>query len=39
MEILFVQLGMYPQKVTIGTELKDFQDAVGGNYCGKLSFR
>lgn len=30
MEILLVQPGMYPQKVTIGTELKDFQDAVGG---------
>ena len=28
MEILLVQPGMYPQKVTIGTELKDFQDAV-----------
>ena len=30
MEILLVQPGMYPQKATIGTELKDFQDAVGG---------
>lgn len=26
MEILLVQPGMYPQKATIGTELKDFQD-------------
>lgn len=28
MEILLVQPGMYPQKVTIGTELKDFQDGM-----------
>lgn len=33
MEILLVQPGMYPQKVTIGTELKDFQD---GNYSAGL---
>ena len=38
MEILLVQPGMYPQKVTIGTELKDFQDAVGGNIAASYPF-
>ncbi len=38
MEILLVQPGMYPQKVTIGTELKDFQDAVGGTIAASYPF-
>ena len=38
MEILLVLPGMYPQKVTIGTELKDFQDAVGGNIAASYPF-
>ena len=38
MEILLVQPGMYPQKVTIGTELKDFQDAVGGSIAASYPF-
>ena len=38
MEILLVQPGMYPQKATIGTELKDFQDAVGGTIAASYPF-
>ena len=38
MEVLLVQPGMYPQKATIGTELKDFQDAVGGNIAASYPF-
>lgn len=29
---------MYPQKATIGTELKDFQDAVGGTIAASYPF-
>ena len=38
MEVLLVQPGMYPQKATIGTELKDFQDAVGGTIAASYPF-
>ena len=38
MEVLLVHPGMYPQKVTIGTELKDFQDAVGGTIAASYPF-
>lgn len=38
MEVLLVQPGMYPQKATIGTELKDFQDAVGGTIAASSPF-
>ena len=38
MEVLLVQPGMYPQKTTIGTELKDFQDAVGGTIAASYPF-
>lgn len=38
MEIPLVQPGMYPQKATIGTELKDFQDAVGGTIAASYPF-
>lgn len=38
LEALLVQPGMYPQKVTIGTELKDFQDAVGGTIAASYPF-
>ena len=37
-QVLLVQPGMYPQKATIGTELKDFQDAVGGTIAASYPF-
>ena len=38
LDVLLVQPGMYPQKVTIGAELQDFQDAVGGSIAASYPF-
>ena len=38
LDVLLVQPGMYPQKISIGTDLKDFQDAVGGTIAASYPF-
>lgn len=38
LEALLIQPGKYPQNVTIGTELEDFQDAVGGTIAATYPF-
>ena len=38
LDVLLVKPGMYPQKVTIGTDLKDFQAAVGGTIAASYPF-
>lgn len=38
LDVLLVQPGAYPQKVSIGTELKDLQDAVGGTITATYPF-
>lgn len=38
LDVLLVQPGAYPQKVSIGTDLKDLQDAVGGTIAAVYPF-
>ena len=38
LDVLLVQPGAYPQKVSIGTDLKDLQDAVGGTITATYPF-
>jgi len=38
LDALLVQPGAYPQKVSIGTDLKDLQDAVGGTITATYPF-
>ena len=38
LDVLLVQPGMYPQKISIGTDLKDFQNAVGGTIAASYPF-
>lgn len=38
LDILLVQPGAYPQKISMGAELKDFQDAVGGTITATYPF-
>ena len=38
LDVLLVQPGAYPQKISIGTDLKDLQDAVGGTITATYPF-